>query len=65
MDRREQQVIEAEQKAKEPKAKTQESKAKSGISKAISHTIVTKRLVNLFIENMSANDQPHNDEEEK
>ena len=56
MDRREQEVAEAEQLAKAPKVTSQKPKEKSPVSKVISHTFITKRLVNLFIENMSAND---------
>ena len=61
MDKREQQVEAAELQAKEPKAKSQKSKARTGLSKAISHTVVTKRLVNLFIENMSAHEKEDED----
>ena len=57
MDRREKLVAEAEKKAKEPKGESRKSEAISGLSKAISHTVVTKRLVNLFIENMSAHEK--------
>ena len=56
MDLREQQVAQTEVQSAAPnkdKAKTK----KSPIQKVISHTIVTKRLVNLFMENMSANDK--------
>ena len=56
MDKREQEVAEAEQLAKAPKVTSQKPKEKSPVSKVISHTFITKRLVNLFIENMSAND---------
>ena len=63
MDKREQDVELAEQQAKEPKAKSQEkSGKKSPIQKAISHTYITKRLVNLFIENMSAHEKEENGE---
>ena len=63
MDLREQQVTQAEQQAKEPKAYSQKPKGNSKLSKAISHTFITKRLVNLFIENMSANDEKTTDQE--
>ena len=63
IDKREEQVALSEQQANESKAKSQEPKAKSQLKKAISHTIVTKRLVDLFIENMSANDKKSDDQE--
>ena len=56
MDQREQQVAMAEQQTNEPK--TNAKTGKSPVSKVISHTIVTKRLINLFVKNMSANDKP-------
>ena len=64
MDQREEQVAQAEQ-AQTTKVKPQISKVKSPIKKALSHTVVTKQLVDLFIENMSANDEPANQEETK
>ena len=63
IDIREQQVTQAEQ-AQQADGKPKTQKQKSKISKAISHTIVTKRLVNLFIENMSANDKEKENSEE-
>ena len=63
MDLREQQVEQAELQAKEPKDNSQKPKAKSPIFKAISHTFLTKRLVNLFLENMSAKDKENEDKE--
>ena len=64
MDLREQQVEQAEQQANEPKGKSQKSKAKSPIQKAISHTFFTKRLVHLFMENMSANDKKNDNNDQ-
>ena len=63
LDRREQQVAQTELQAKDPKSKSKEPKADSKLSKVISHTFITKRLVNLFIENMSANDTPKEEEQ--
>lgn len=57
IDKREEQVAQAEQ-TQTADDKPQTKKQPSKISKVISHTFVTKRLVNLFIENMSANDKP-------
>ena len=61
MDQREEQVAQAEQAqtANDQRLTTNDN---SHFKKALSHTVVTKRLVNLFIENMSANDK-ENDKE--
>jgi len=58
IDQREQHVSEIEQATaqavnKQPQTRNKNSK----LAKVISHTFVTKRLVELFIENMSANDK--------
>ena len=55
MDRREKQVAEAEQQ-QAPQADNKPSMGEK-VQHAVRHTIVTKRLVDLFIENMSANDK--------
>ena len=56
IDTREEQVAQAGQ-TQMADDKPQTKKQPSKISKVISHTFVTKRLVNLFIENISANDK--------
>ena len=56
IDNREQQVALAEQ-AQTAKGHSKSKKQNTQIDKLLSHTIVTKRLVNLFIENMSAHDK--------
>ena len=33
------------------------------VQHAVRHTVITKRVVKLFIENMSANDKPHDDQQ--
>ena len=55
IDQREQQVDEQSATSHQP---SENSHNPSAVSKVLSHTFVTKRLVNLFIENMSANDNP-------
>ena len=55
MDQREEQVAQAEQ-AQMPEAKSHIDTIKEPIKKVIDQTVVTKQLVDLFIENMSAND---------
>jgi len=62
MDQREEQAAQAEQQANKPIANSQKAKGNSKLSKVISHTFLTKRLVNLFIENMSKNDEPKEEE---
>ena len=62
MDQREEQAAQAEQQANKPIANSQKEKGNSKLSKVISHTFLTKRLVNLFIENMSKNDEPKEEE---
>lgn len=57
IDRREQEVEQAELQANQAKEQLPSAKKTSTISKLISHTFITKRLVNLFMENMSANDK--------
>ena len=56
IDKREEQVTLAEKDAKKSKVTSPKSKEKSQIKKIISHTVITKRLVDLFIKNMSEND---------
>ncbi|MBO4250616.1 MAG: hypothetical protein J5884_05095, partial [Paludibacteraceae bacterium] len=56
IDAREEQVTQAEQ-AQTAHEQSAVSDQPSVVKKAISHTFVTKRLVNLFIENMSAKDK--------
>ena len=56
IDKREEQVTLTEKDAKKSKVTSPKSKEKSQIKKIISHTVITKRLVDLFIKNMSEND---------
>ena len=57
MDQREEQVAQAEQAQREVNDERLKDKGeKSKIKKVIDQTVVTKQLVDLFIENMSAND---------
>ncbi|MBR6508625.1 MAG: cation:proton antiporter [Paludibacteraceae bacterium] len=56
IDKREEQVMLTEKDAKKSKVTSPKSKEKSQIKKIISHTVITKRLVDLFIKNMSEND---------
>ena len=56
IDQREQHVAQIEQ-AQAVNDKPQTTDKKSKLSILISHTFLTKRLVNLFIENMSAKDK--------
>jgi len=62
MDQREEQAAQAEQQANKPIANSKKAKGNSKLSKVISHTFLTKHLVNLFIENMSKNDEPKEEE---
>ena len=55
IDQREEQVAQAEQ-AQTPETKSHMDTIKEPIKKVIDQTVVTKQLVDLFIENMSAND---------
>ena len=57
VDRREEQVALSSQQEAVSKKPSDGSKKPSPIKKVISHTIVTKRLIQLFKENMSANDK--------
>ncbi len=57
IDKREQQVAEAEAKAAKPSGDKNSLADKA--RHAVRHTIITKRLVNLFIKNMSAHDENH------
>jgi CPA2 family monovalent cation:H+ antiporter-2 len=57
IDKREQQVVEAEAKAAKPSGDKNSLADKA--RHAVRHTIITKRLVNLFIKNMSAHDENH------
>ena len=58
MDRREQEL-------NAPVASTQDSKADTAdkVRHALRHTVVTKRLVNLFIENMSEHEHEEKHEQ--
>ena len=56
IDKREEQVTLTEKDAKKSKVTSPKSKERSQIKKIISHTVITKRLVDLFIKNMSEND---------
>ena len=55
IDKREQQVAEAEAEAAKPSGDTKNSLAER-VRHAVRHTFITKHLVNLFIKNMSAHD---------
>ena len=55
IDQREQQVAEAEAKAAQPSGNT--SSLADSARHAVRHTFFLKRLVNLFIKNMSAHDE--------
>ena len=57
IDRREEQVALSSQQEAVSKKPSVTNKKPSPIKKVISHTIVTKRLIQLFKENMSANDK--------
>ena len=59
IDRREQQVAEAEAKAANPSG--DENSLADRARHAVRNTFITKRLVNLFIKNMSAHDEEHHD----
>ena len=64
MDQREAQVAQAEQ-AQMPETKSHIDTIKEPIKKVIDQTVVTKQLVDLFIENMSANDEPKKEDEKE
>ena len=55
IDQREQRVAEAEAEAAKPSDNTNSFAEKA--RHAVRHTLITKRLVNLFIKNMSAHDE--------
>jgi CPA2 family monovalent cation:H+ antiporter-2 len=55
IDRREKQVAEAEAKAASPS--DNENAFAGKVRHAVRHTFITKRLVDLFIKNMSAHDE--------
>jgi CPA2 family monovalent cation:H+ antiporter-2 len=59
IDRREQQVAEAEAKAANPSGDS--NSLADRVRHAVRNTFITKRLVNLFIKNMSAHDEEHHD----
>lgn len=59
IDRREQQVAEAEAKAANPSGDSNSLADRA--RHAVRNTFITKRLVNLFIKNMSAHDEEHHD----
>ncbi len=61
IDLREQQVAQAEQSQGKPrKGASKTTNLKSIIAKIISHTFITKRLIDLFMKNMSENDEHPN-----
>jgi len=64
IDLREQEVARAEQKTSTTTAETNAPAKANAARRVVNHTIVTKRLVDLFIENISANDKPHAEYEE-
>ena len=61
IDAREQAVAEAEKAAAEPKENNAPSSADK-VRQAVRKTVVTKRVVNLFLKNMSENDNPNSQE---
>lgn len=61
IDAREQAVAEAEKAAAEPKENNAPSSADK-VRQAVRKTVVTKRVVNLFLRNMSENDNPNSQE---
>ena len=63
IDNREQEVEQAEQAAPAP-AETNAPSSADKVRHAVRHTVVTKRVVNLFLKNMSENDQPANQQSE-
>ena len=63
IDNREQEVEQAEQAAPVP-AETNAPSSADKVRHAVRHTVVTKRVVNLFLKNMSENDQPANQQSE-
>ena len=63
IDNREQEVEQAEHAAPVP-AETNAPSSADKVRHAVRHTVVTKRVVNLFLKNMSENDQPANQQSE-
>ena len=57
IDRREQQVEQAEQKTEAPTSEKRMKNHHQTMNNVLKHTLVTKRVVNLFIQNMTENDQ--------
>ncbi len=57
IDKREQQVAEAEAEAANPS--DDKNSLADSVRHAVRHTYITKHLVNLFIKNMSAHDEEH------
>ncbi len=62
IDAREQQVAQAEQQAGAAATNKQTKGKGSKVHKVLAHTFITKRAVNLFIQNITENDQPANDD---
>ena len=58
IDAREQQVADAEKTAAQASAGEQKPSSADKVRKAVRKTIVTKHVVDLFLKNMSENDQP-------
>jgi len=58
IDAREQQVELAEKAAAQPAADTNAPSSADKVRRAVRKTVVTKRVVDLFLRNMSENDQP-------
>jgi len=57
IDKREEQVAQLEQKPEKGTSESRMEKHQQKMNKALKHTFVTKRLVNLFITNMTENDR--------
>jgi CPA2 family monovalent cation:H+ antiporter-2 len=57
IDKREEQVAQLEQKPEKGTSESRMEKHQQKMNKALKHTFVTKRLVNLFITNMTENDK--------
>ena len=65
IDKREAQVAQLEQqKAGKKSSEASMQNHQSKMSKALQHTFVTKHIVNLFIKNMTENDNPANKHDE-
>ena len=65
IDKREAQVAELEQqKAGKKSSEARMQNHQSKMSKALQHTFITKHIVNLFLKNMSENDNPANKHDE-